>query len=125
MIKRICRHMFLFGDLEMTENKLDDRMYRYTPNVGTVNGPIHCGVCGDVMNEEKDIVGARSFYGAMAGIKEHYDLFECPNHKENWHRQVVALRRRAAETCSARLEQVFREEANEILETRKATKVVY
>jgi hypothetical protein len=101
-----------------------DTQYRYTPDPGTVKGPVCCGVCGTQMLEERGLEGARSWTQAMCRGKSKYDSFTCPVHKEDWHRQVIALRREARDTSSKLLEQMLLEEADEVLRTRSATKDV-
>lgn len=111
---------------------LDDTQYRYTPDAGTVEGPVHCGVCGCKMDEKLACFGPRGFAEAMSyhhsegkrgGSK--YDSFNCPHGDEMWHKQAVKLRSMARETPSKKLEEIFREEANQIVGTKKATKEGY
>lgn len=104
------------------DKKLDDTQDCYTPDVGTVEGPVCCGVCGTVMEESRNCYGPRGWVMAMSGSKSHYDSFTCPHRTEDWHRQVVKLRSAARDTASGRLEALYREEALQIVATRTPTK---
>lgn len=101
--------------------KLDDTQCVFTPDAGEVEGPVHCGVCGTKMDERRACYGPTSSIMAMGGSKRHYDFFDCPERKELWHKQVLALRSKARETPSGRLKRMFLEEAEEILEKKEAT----
>lgn len=97
---------------------------RYTPDVGVVpeGENVLCGVCGDKMTETRDHNGARGFAQAMSKTTSVHDLFECPNVNEDWHRQVISLRRKAWSTPSLSLAALFEAEVDSILENREATK---
>lgn len=58
----------------------------------------------------------------MAGIKSPHDVFECPNVKDLWHKQVASLQREARGTVSGRLEVIYREEIADILRTRQPSR---
>lgn len=103
---------------------LDDTQERYTPDCGTVEGPVYCGVCHAKMSEERDHIGPRGFVQAMAQSTSVYDVFQCPNTGLDWHDQVIALRNAAKDTPSTKIETLLREEAFEILSNRQATKKV-
>ena len=62
----------------------------FTPNAGEVESMI-CKVCGSVCDVKRDVVGARSFGGSMAGIKVKHDSFSCPHGKKKWHEQAMKL----------------------------------
>jgi hypothetical protein len=104
-----------------------DTQCRYTPDPGEVpvGETVHCGVCGDAMVEKRDCYGPRGFAQAIGGGKSKYDCFNCPNAEEMWHRQVVVLRNKADQSPSAKLANMMRDEANEILTDRVHTKEVY
>ena len=104
--------------------KLGDTQYRYTPDIGIVpeGEEARCGVCGDLMNERRNCLGARGFAQAMAGSKSNYDEFLCPNHLEKWHEQVVALRQEIKKTPSRTLAILMEQEVKDILENREPTK---
>jgi hypothetical protein len=104
------------------EKKLADTQCYYSPDTGTVEGPVHCGVCGTQMSERRNCYGPRGFAMAMMGSKSHYDEFTCPHRGEMWHKQVIDLRKLAKETPSSKLEAIFKEEIDGILDTRTATK---
>jgi len=106
--------------------QLDNTQFRYTPNPGVVpeGDYVCCGVCAAKMNEKRGCYGPRSSVMAMSGMSEPYDSFLCPHHNEDWHRQVVALRREAASTASAKFGLMLELEIADILHTKKATKEV-
>lgn len=98
---------------------------RYTPDANThpPEDDICCGVCGDVMKQERGCFGPRTMVSAMSGYKEFYDDYTCPNSKSDWHKQIVALRASAIKTPSAKIAALLEQESAEILQSRKATKV--
>lgn len=106
------------------QKKLGETQFSYTPDPGTVEGPVQCGVCGTEMEVKRDCYGPRGFAMAMSGSKSGYDSFQCPLQKEDWHRQVVKILETAHETPSSVLENMLRQEVKEILESRIATKKV-
>lgn len=104
----------------------------FTPDAGTVDGPVQCGVCGDDMTLlARDSRGPRGFVQAMGmrlrnetNTGSPHDIFACPNREEDWHRQVVALRNEARRTSSGNLEGLLMDEAAAIAKSRQATKKV-
>lgn len=104
--------------------KMGDTQYRYTPDPGTHSDDedILCGVCETKTTCRRNVNGPRGFVMAMSGSKSLHDVYECPHRKEDWHLQVVALRREAAQTSSLLIENMLLKEAEQVLETRKATK---
>jgi hypothetical protein len=104
---------------------LDDTQYRYTPDVGTVEGPVFCGVCRTQMTERRDVEGYRGFVSAMAKVKSRYDSFDCPHSNEDWHKQVIALREAARKTPSPTLAHILLKDTQEILGNRVCTKKGY
>jgi hypothetical protein len=110
------------GEESTKEYRCDSTQSRYTPDAGTVEGPIACGVCGTEMEIRRNCHGARSWAAAMGGKKSHYDSFTCPHNEELWHIQVIALRKKARDTCSGRLAQMLQEEANDVVTSRTPTK---
>lgn len=101
--------------------RLANTQFRYTPDAGTVVGPVECGVCGATMNENRKQHGPRSSAGAMAGIKDHYDEFLCPFHDELWHKQAVAIRREAMQTASGVFRRMLLNEATVLIGSREAS----
>lgn len=93
-----------------------------TPDPGTCEGPVKCGVCGEETIVTRDCYGPRGFAMAMSGSKIKYDLFACPHREEQWHKQAVAIREEAKRTSSAILEAILLEEADLIVYNRQATK---
>lgn len=104
--------------------KLNHQMCRYTPDIGEVpDGEIVlCGVCGDPMNEKRNVTAARGFFQGVTGTKTLHDVFVCGNIEKDWHCQVLALMKKSKDTPSAKLAQIYFEEANEILKNRTSTK---
>ncbi len=97
--------------------------YRYTPDLGEVKPgvPVYCGVCQDLMNENRNVDGPRSYVESLCRSGKIYDEFLCPNHEEGWHKQVVALRNKLSfEICLAH-RQVILQEIGNILIWRKPT----
>jgi len=106
--------------------KLQEGQSRYTPDPGVVpeGEKVYCGVCGDEMKEERNVLGPR---GWAAAISRHYtlhDVFTCTQASTDWHRQVVALRAEAKKTSSRKLTLLLLEEAEQVLKDRLATKKV-
>jgi hypothetical protein len=106
----------------MTEKTIGGEEY-YTPDVD-VDGPVYCGTCGDQMGFEPEVEGYRGMASAMAGKKSKFNRYSCPNIKENWHIQAIRLRRAIDDSVSATLSKIMTEEREQILKTRRATKVV-
>lgn len=107
------------------KSKLDKTQYRYHPDPGTVKPPVFCGVCDSEMTFDEGVEGHWSWGAAMSrSPKTKRDVFVCPHHMEDWHRQVLALRRKAEESPSRVLGDLMLKEADEIVKTRKATKKV-
>ncbi len=73
---------------------------RFTPDPGT-HEKICCGVCGEWMEVKRDQIGARGWAEAigshLSGEKSQskFDLFECKNCSEDWHKQAKELIRLA------------------------------
>lgn len=100
---------------------------RYTPDCGKVPAgeTVECGVCGEVMTETRNVEGPRGIAQALAKGKSLHDFFECPHYKADWHKQAVKLREEAARTPSKKFESLLLEEADSIVATQKATKIVW
>jgi hypothetical protein len=113
-------------------SQLDGTQDYYSPDAGTVEGPVFCGVCGDEMTlVKRDSRGPRGFAQAMGMAQRGetntgspHDIYSCPNIEEYWHCQAKALRESAQRTVSGRQEREFLDEANEIILTRKHTKEI-
>lgn len=80
-----------------------------------------CRTCGDVMNVERNIMGATSFAEAMGGRKHLHDRFICPNAGTPWHEQVIALMKEGDKTSSATIRGILLKEITEILASRRPT----
>ena len=64
---------------------------RFTPNAGSVK-TANCDVCGKRLNVTRNLDGATGWAESMARRKHKYDLFFCPNLKENWHKRIYRLK---------------------------------
>lgn len=95
---------------------------RYSPDPGTVEGPVKCGVCGEIMDVSRNVDGPTNFVMAMGGSKRLHDAFSCPCNGEDWHNQAIAIREEAKQTASATLQGMLEREADRIVLVRKATK---
>ena len=108
--------------------------YRYTPDPGTIpeGTDVLCGVCKCRMICRRNvpispwsvIVNPRGFVQAMGKGKSLHDVYECPQKETDWHEQVLALRKAAEDTPSAKQERDFLEEADAVLANETATKEV-
>jgi hypothetical protein len=108
-----------------------DTCDRYTPDAGTADEPVICGVCGDAMECVRNSRGPRGWAQAVAmhmrgetDTGTPHDIFSCPNSETDWHKQVIALRREGMRSPSKVLEGMLRDEARTILERRQCTKKV-
>jgi hypothetical protein len=99
---------------------------RFTPDAGTYDPDenFFCGACGDLMNSRFGVDGPTGSIEAMAKRKHLHDVYECPNREEDWHQQVIALRREKRTTASTLIESLLDEEAQIVLDKRVATKKV-
>lgn len=101
---------------------LGDTQCVFTPDAGTVEGPVCCGVCGKKMEEHLDCYGPISSVESMAGSKHHHDLFICSDREEKWHKQVVALRKEKKSTASVVISSILEQEIKVVLDTQEFTK---
>lgn len=83
-----------------------------------------CEACGAIMEVERNIDISRSFAEAMGEMKRPSDSFKCPESIHDWHKQLIALILERNKTKSAKLTALLQEEINEILATKKPTKVI-
>lgn len=97
----------------------------YTPDTHVKYEELFCDICGDKMEVERKRMGATSLVEAMSGCVHEYDHFKCPNLKEKWHIQVIAIRRKMKETPSKAIEDIMAREVEDILKTRKSTKEAF
>lgn len=72
--------------------------YRYTPDPGTVDHDVFCGVCGTKTEVTRNVYGPRTYVQAMGGGAEYFDMFLCPHSQDSWHLDAVELRK-AADNC--------------------------
>jgi hypothetical protein len=103
-----------------------DTQERFTPDAGTYDPDenFFCGACGDLMNVRFGVNGPTGWVEATAGRKHLHDVYECPNREEDWHRQIIALRKEKKTTASTLVEALLDEEAQIVLDKRVATKQV-
>ena len=97
----------------------------YSPDSSSNIKEAFCGICGDKMNVQRNILGATSVTEGRSGRKHLHDRFECFNIKEKWHLQVKAIREKMRYTPSKAIENLMAEEVEVILKTRKPTKETY
>lgn len=114
----------LLGEQMMKVFQLDKTQDIYTPEPGTHTDQeeIFCGVCGEKMTVRRNVSGPRCFAQAMSHSKSVYDLYSCPNREQDWHEQVVEIRKEAIRIPSMRLAEIMLEEVDVILATKKKTK---
>ena len=107
---------------------IGDTQFRYTPDVGEVpqGQEIYCGVCGDKMQEERNVLGVRSWAESMARHlgtfgSYRFDKWTCVHSTESWHKQVVSLRNEKHQTQSASIRKMLEEEIKLVLRDRIST----
>lgn len=102
--------------------KLNKMHWSYTPETGTFEGTVYCGVCNAKLDVEKNKTGATAFAEAMAGKTHQYDLYTCPNHKELWHIQISLLQRELKDTASKTISDMLEKEIEQIHWSKSPTK---
>lgn len=95
----------------------------FTPDPGICSG-MRCRVCSENMEVQRNVKGPTSSAAVMAKLDSVHDHFFCKHAAEAWHAQALILLQKATSSPSAVLEKLLREEAADILRTRKATKKV-
>jgi len=98
---------------------------RYTPDCSENIKEAYCGICNTKMKVTRGEYGPRTMVGAMAGIKDSYDLFICPHRAKDWHSQAKAIVKLGRDTPSKSLEKMLLKEVKQLVKTKKATKVVH
>ena len=88
---------------------------------GTVEEKI-CRVCHEICKVDRDVDEPRTQLMAMVGHRQVFDHFYCANSEEEWHLQALFILKLAEETPSARFEKMLKQEAHDIVTTKKATK---
>lgn len=83
---------------------------------------LECGVCQSAMEVRRNVLGPRTVTEAMSKCKVLHDAFFCPYRAAAWHLQAAKLLEHAESTPSARLDKMYREEADKIVRRRVATK---
>src|SRR3989344_700738 len=61
------------------------------PLPGTVK-EVHCGICGTLMNVERNVLRVTSLAESMAGESHRCDAFTCPKANEDWHKRIYDLK---------------------------------
>lgn len=79
-----------------------------------------CDVCGKLMLERQSI--DPDALDGMAAYKKLNSIFACPSMDAEWHQQLIALIKKARSTPSARLAQIYSEEAELIRQNKMVTK---
>jgi hypothetical protein len=85
----------------------------------------HCHVCQERMKVRQDIMGPRNWRENVAGVKTQHDEWFCVNSEEDWHRQALAILLESEKTPSAVIQNMLKQEVEQILKNRTATKVVF
>lgn len=79
-----------------------------------------CDVCGKLMVERQaidpDLLDGLTAYKTMNGV------LACQNFDAEWHQQLTALIKKARSTPSARIAQIYSEEAELIRQSKMVTK---
>ena len=83
-----------------------------------------CPVCNQEMEVERNVKGPTSWAGAMMQREHLHDSFVCKSAGKKWHKQVRKLREEIIATPSAKLATIYKEEIDEILAKKRATKEV-
>lgn len=95
----------------------------YFPDSGTVEYA-NCGVCGDLMEVERDCFGPTNYVGSIR-YGRNYDFFFCLNKEKLWHKQMLELWYNVRDTPSPSLRNMFIEDAKLILRNREPNIYVY
>ncbi len=93
----------------------------YTPDVGEVleGVSVHCGICGALCSEERNVLGPRGFAMAMSGSRSLHDSFMCPNYGVHWHHLANELINRANKEISPTLKEILLKDAHTLIEEKK------
>lgn len=91
----------------------------FTPDTGTTDS-MSCRACGTEMQVERNV----DYYGRWGkeDPPRKIDKFTCNNSSQNWHNQVISLRRFQRDTPSKTLEKLVEEEITLIIESKTPTK---
>lgn len=102
--------------------KLEAGNSKFTPDAGTINELIVCGVCGEVMEVQVSVTMATQMAEAMAGKLHRVDHYFCPNREKLWHRQTEKLQKDILHSPSKFYSDLLQKEVDQILETRISSK---
>lgn len=94
----------------------------FTPDAGTTDS-MSCLACGDEMQVDRnvDYCGRWPLSRDDANARK-IDKFTCANSSQDWHDQVIALRKFQRDTPSKTLEKLVEEEITLIIESKIPTK---
>lgn len=87
----------------------------FTPDPGKWK-TAKCKVCGSECDVKRNVLGPRSWVGAMAKIETLHDLFTCPHTGEKWHIQAYELLISIENNPSERYKEMVQSELDELLE---------
>lgn len=99
----------------------------FTPDAGTTD-TIFCLACDKVMQVERNVDYRGRSWVAQGGGLAHpppprkVDKFTCANSGQDWHDQVIALRKFQRHTPSKTLEKLVEEEITLIIKSKTPTK---
>ena len=85
----------------------------FTPDPGVEE--MECKVCGTTCDVERDVMGPRSWAGAMAKIKTLHDSFSCPHGEEEWHKRALKLLENLEEYPSPTLKKIMLDDFNKMI----------
>lgn len=94
----------------------------FTPDPGIYADDLPCGICGDRMDVTRNVMGPRSWAGAMSGAKTPHDCYSCPNTEERWHIQARLLKRMMTDTPSPSLAAMFEKDLCDVIKRRVKSK---
>jgi len=95
----------------------------FTPDAGTTQA-LFCVACLQNMDVQRnvDYRGGNSITGPSDGPSRKIDKFTCPNAGQDWHDQVIAIRRLQRDTPSQTFVDLVEVEIQQIIKTRRPTK---
>lgn len=90
----------------------------FMPAPGT-HDRMQCRVCEEDMEVHRNVNGPTSMAESMAKRGHLHDHFVCKYANEDWHRQVLSLKRRQEEEPSTAIKEIIEAEIVQIVVQRK------